>query len=223
MVRKEYGVKILYVKRINRNGRYYDDIRYEEDGKAKRSVRLWKPKDPVTKKYVPKEKRTHKYKASLDVKASEKKVLSYVQKKQKQIRRQSPKQVGKKGFYQSSIKAYIVVRYKNTTPFFYPVKGESSYLMRSANVTEKSMLRSLLMGGQYEELRAWLKKFKVGGDIYIFGGWTYRRSFSATGSFDGDAEYLDYVERRFNGNNAMRTINRFKRYQKRVKIKEWKP
>lgn len=211
------GVTIIYTRRINRGGRYYERIAYDERGKRKYSTRLWKPKDKVTGKYKSPEEKEKGYQRDLEVKASEYKVRNYVNRKEKQIRKRTPERIRTKGFYESSIKLSIIVQYKKTTPFHYPSRGDGTFLTRSGNHNEREMLKSILMN-QYDEFKAWINKFTAGGDIYIYYGWTYRKTFSPTGSFDGDAQYLDYIERRFNGNAPMRTINRFRKYQQKRKI-----
>lgn len=208
MARREAAVRA--VKRVTRNKRYYDRVTIREDGKTRTYYRLWDPKQP-------REQRLIEYENHYKALATEHRVKRFVKSKRSQVEPRSIPQKksrtkGKKVYYQSSIKLGVIVRHKNGTPFHYPTVGESNYLMRSTNATEESMKKSILglRSGGYQELQGWLARFKPGGDVYVFGGWTYRRAYSRTGSFDGDARYLDYKEVRFRGNRRPLIIDHFK-------------
>lgn len=198
-------IEIIRTKRVNRNGRYYDRVTYRtKEGESKTVYSLWSSKNTQEQRL-----RINKQKAVY--RENELKNEYQIRKKKRQI---APKRkTKKKGFYMTSIRGHIVVRYKNTTPFFFPQTGETTSHVRAVNESEKGMLKTLLLPEEYEQFKHWYDRSKKNKNIYIFGGWTYKRAFSATGSFDGDSRYLDWVERRFLGNNGMETIDRYRQYR----------
>ena len=204
---------IAETRRVNRGGKYYDRVLILEDGRRITRYRKWNPKKGN------KATRTLQYEQQYKELSTDRRARRFVKDKSRQVRQRSVKQVTtkKKGYYLSTIRFSVIVRYKNQTPFHYPTLGGTSFIERSGNITEESMIRSILglESGAYQDWTAWRDRFVPGGDVHIFYGWTYKRAFSRSGSFDGDAEYLDFRETRFRGNSSPVKIDRFDKLRKK--------
>jgi len=197
--------KVISIRRVNYNGSYKDKIKYTFNGKEDTLYNNWKPNRSLTER------------KRLARKIVESRVTVPYDTKEKQhisthtVSPKSLKKERRKGFYYSGCRAHIVVQYKNNTPFWFPKKGGTSSYTISNNKSEKDMLRNLLelnQGGDFQKFTFWLNESKTNKDVFIYGGWTYKRVFSPTGSFNGDSEYIDFVQRIFKGNNGVQTINR---------------
>lgn len=210
-------VKVLKVKRISKNGRYYDLVTYiDETGKKKTLEAVWR-------RDLPKEDRIKEYSARAKTIENEQERSEYLYKKADRIQPTSPRYSKKKKgsvFYQSFIRVYIVIRYRNQTPFYYPKKGRWTTITRSRNVTERGMLLSCLNEGELEELKFWLEKGKTDPGVQVFHGWTYKRIISTTGSFNGDTKYLDWFKREFVGSATPVTVDFLQPFRKRAITKE---
>jgi hypothetical protein len=205
-VAKQEDIEIIKTKRINKNNRYYDKITYKNaEGEQKTVLSVW-----TNRKTQEQRLKDNKLKALQ--RENDIKVESQIRKRKSQIAPKSTKYQKKKGFYVTSIRGHLIVRYKNTTPFHFPTKGSTTSIVRARNDTESGMLQELF-GDDYEELKHWFNRAKQNKNIYIYGGWTYKRAFSQTGSFNGDSKYLDYYERRFLGNNGIETIDKFREFR----------
>lgn len=209
-------VKVLKVKRIAKNGRYYDQVTYtDQEGKRKTLEAVWR-------RDLAKEDRIKEYSARAKAIENEEERTEYLYQRANRIRPTSPRYSKKKAkpFYQSFIRVYIIVRYRNQTPFYYPKKGRWTTITRSRNLTEKQMLLSCLNEDELTELKFWLDKGKTDKDVHVFHGWTYKRIISETGSFNGDTKYLDWYKREFIGSATPVTIDFLAPFRKRAVNKE---
>lgn len=211
MASNDYEPVVISVKRTGKKGEYYDHVKAYDGKKIFYRDYVYRNKLKNREDYYGKVIRG-------ELLHSNKKYAKVIrEKKEEQIRNTAPKQVRGKGYYQTSIKMFLIARYKNKTPFFIPPQRKSSITIVSNNRSEKYMIRSHLNycgEGNYEDFNYWMDRWKANKEVKIFGGWTYKRTFSGTGSFNGDTQYLDFVERRFSG-RKMNTYNYFKMYRKK--------
>ena len=186
--------EIHSIKRVNLNGSYKDEIKYSFEGKKGKTYNNWKPQ------------RTERQRKLLARKIVESRATIPYSKEEinhietHKVTPRPLKKERRKGFYYSGCRAHIVVQFKNQTPFWFPSKGGTTSYTISNNIPESKMLKHLLDvndSGAYDKFKYWLDESKKNKNIFIYGGYTYKRVFSATGSFNGDSEYVDYVQRIF--------------------------
>lgn len=203
---KSEEIEVISTKRVARNGRYYDRITYSYEGKQQTTYSVWTNR-------LTQEQRLKNNKLRALQRENEIKSDLQILKKQKQIAKKSQRSQKKKGFYVTSVRGHVIVRYKNSTPFYFPTKGSTTSIVRARNDTERGMLQELFGDADLEQFKHWFDRAKKSKQIYIYGGWVYKRAFSQTGSFNGDSKYLDWVERRFLGNNGFETIDKYRQYR----------
>jgi len=210
--------KVLSIKRVNLNGNYKEKISYTYENKKHIIYNNWHTgKSMTSRKRLARKIVESRVNQSFD--ESEKRHLL----KHKVTPKSRVKEI-RKGYYYSGIRAHIVVQYKSTTPLWFPKKnGTTSYTIAN-NKNEKQMLKALFdlnEEGEYENFVFWLNKRKTDKNVFIYGGYTYKRVFSPTGSFNGDSEYIDFIQRIYKGNSGTQTINRLsnRRTPERRKIK----
>lgn len=210
--KRNESLKILEIKRINVNGSYKDRISYTFEGEKDNITINWK-------KYASDYERKRKARKIVESRVNQnfnREEIEHIRKHK--VTSKPLKKERRRGYYYSGIRAFLIVQYKNNTPFFFPVKGGTTSYTISNNIKEGQMLKNLFnvnKQGEYEKFMYWYEQSKSNKDIYIYGGWTYKRVFSPTGSFNGDSEYVDYIQRTFRGNASPSTINRLKNRRER--------
>lgn len=208
---KVRNFEITDIKRINLKGQYYDRVSYEVDGEQKYFFYKWY--SPESESYAQQQARGGKikfYRIYLENRDKDKLKEDFLEKKKYKVHPTATKNVVGNPFYQSFIKIFLVIRYKNHTPFYFPEKGDSNAIVYSNNYSETQMLKLVLQNHKYQEMRYWIERAKSNSNISINYGWTYKRVYSRTGSFNGDTVYLNWDEVRFNGTNRGIRINHLK-------------
>lgn len=213
---KRTDIKILSIKRqrrvIHGEGRYVNVIKYEYEGRKKVHEGIYVHNENI-------EQRIDRMKNVVWDKEKDFATDKSLHQKKQQIAKTSPPTQKKRGYYFSSIKMSVIIRHKHQTPYHFPKKNRTNQVIRARNLTEKELLRNVL-GEEYDTFKWWYDNAKENKNIYIYGGWTYKRTFSRTGSFNGDSIYIDYIQRIFQGNKGLRTINKFDRYRTRDTTKK---
>lgn len=208
------SINIISTQRFLRDGRYYEKVTYKnEEGKLNTLEAIWRRK-------VPKHERIREYELRAKTAEHERMTEEKLERRRDAIKKTSTRYSKEKVFYQSFIKVYIIVRYGNNTPFYYPKRGRWSTITRSKNVTERGMLLSCMTAEELEEFKYWLEKGKTDSKVRVFHGWTYKRIISSTGSFNGDTKFLDWYQRQFVGSVKPVTIDYLAPYRKQGQSEE---
>lgn len=210
------SVIITKIKRVNRRNRYENKIDVVIDGEPETRYYAWSPK------LAGEAKKTHYQKVlEAESQSGNENKADYIKHSRKfasesTVQRKKSYKEREGVYYQSSIKIYLVVQHKNQTPFFFPQRGQSNFVVISASRSEKQMLKAVLKrASDYEAFNYWMRQFSKGNkDVRIYYGWTYKRFYSATGSFNGDTRYTDFKETRFEG-RRMQKINYMRKIWRR--------
>ena len=196
-------------------GRYKNQIKYKVDNKVKSGEYIYIKNESLDAK-------TKRLRGNVVAKENEITTINDLKFKNKKVAKISTKSQKKKGFYFSSIKISLIVRYRSQTPFHFPSTTKTNNITRAKNLTELQMLNSVLYDDDREQFNYWYKRGLSDKNIHIFGGWTYKRIFSRTGSFNGDSLYIDFYKREFQGSSRTKIVNFLKGYQqentKNIKI-----
>ena len=187
-------------------GRYKNKVKYKVDDNIKTAEYIYIKNEKLDTKV----KRIRENIVSKENEAIKRTDLRF---KNNQIAKKSTKSQKNRGFYFTSIKINIIVRYRFETPFHFPTKNKTNSITRARNLTEKQILNSILYDEDMEQFKMWYKRGLTDKNVHIFGGWTYKRVFSRTGSFNGDTLYLDYYKREFLGSSNSKITNFLKEYQ----------
>lgn len=219
---------LMLVNEGELGGRFYDRVTFKIDrDKEKKSLDFTHVRNESL------DKKTRRLRDNIKGSFLKDNSDSYIERRSNQIapksvktvpvfKKEKGKTVRKQGNYFSYCFCNIIVRYKNQTPFHFPDKGSTNVSIRARNLTEVQALHSVLYGDNLEQFRFWLKKSRKDKNVYIYGGWTYKRTFSKTGSFNGDTVFLDFLQREFLGNNGYVTHNKLGKYRKGDVVKSMK-
>lgn len=212
-------IEIIDTKRIKftnedtNKGEYYIKVSYNIENEQNTKYFKWYNPNSESGKIQSARGRNIWYKEQIINDLKDKEKEDFLIKQNKKVAQKETKKL-KNVFYQSFIKIHVIIRYKNNTPFFFPEKDGTNVELYSNNYSEKVMLDIVLGEAKYTELKYWIERAKNNSNISIIGGWTYKRIYSASGSFNGDSVYMNWDEVRFNGTNRGKKINHLARFRK---------